>query len=334
MWKLLQFCGVCAALVGLATVREVNAGGHPPLFPDFCELDADFNWFEPIYCDSPDASDANEGMYFSYERVNWNVLSAPRTAVGDPTIGNPALHGGLVINSSILVKDGLGNAPLPTPISNAIDVAQPDSEFGWGNRFEFGYIWDNAGWNIGVVEGYESVDSETYGVENTNVGAQPFTGSVAVLFEFPPGLLEGFVDADGDGAIDDVLPDNVLTFDDTTLFVPSFDTLTINHRSRIDGVEVMRTLRRNDFYARNSVVEFMYGVRFMRVDNEMRALGLGGFLADSNWASEVENKMVGPQVALRWSKSQRRWGLRAQGRFMAAMNIRDASLKGTMASLL
>lgn len=119
------------------------------------------------------------------------------------------------------------------------------------------------------------------------------------MFQFPIGLLDGFVDVDGDGAADDVDSDtqngifgNPSDFGDLVTFVPSFDTLTINHRSTINGVELMRTLRRDDFYARNSVMEFMYGVRFMRVDNEMRALGLGGFLADSNWASEVENKMV------------------------------------------
>ena len=338
MWKLFQVFGLCTALVGWATVREVNAGGHPPLFPDFCEMDADFNWFEPIYCDCPEGSSANEGMYFSYERVNWNVLSAPRYAVGDSGL---QVSSSVLINNDPLVFPGTPGTPAPTPVTNAIDVAQPDSEFGWGNRFEFGYIWDNAGWNVGVIEGYESVDSNTYGVENTAANAEPFTGSVAVMFQFPIGLLDGFVDVDGDGAADDVDSDtqngifgNPSDFGDLVTFVPSFDTLTINHRSTINGVELMRTLRRDDFYARNSVMEFMYGVRFMRVDNEMRALGLGGFLADSNWASEVENKMVGPQVALRWSRANHRWSLRAQGRFMAAMNIRDASLTGTMASLL
>ena len=66
----------------------------------------------------------------------------------------------------------------------------------------------------------------------------------------------------------------------------------------------------------------------------MRALGLGGFLGDSNWHSEVENKLFGPQVALRLAHTRGRWSVRSQGRFMAAMNVRDASLVGTMGSTL
>jgi hypothetical protein len=61
---------------------------------------------------------------------------------------------------------------------------------------------------------------------------------------------------------------------------------------------------------------------------------VGGLLADSNWASEVENKMWGPQVGMRWQRTKGRWAIRTEGRFTAAMNIRDASLEGTMGSLL
>jgi hypothetical protein len=337
MWKALRIFGLCTALIGLGAVRNASGGDHGPLFVDTCELDADFRWFEPIYCDCAEPI-RNEGVFFSYERVNWNVLSPKRYAVGQE---------GLQFASSVLVENdpvvfpGTPGAPPPTPVYNAIDVAYPDSEFGWGNRFEFGYVHNDAGWNVSVLEGFESVDSENYGQDpGFLVDPQPFTGSVAVLFQIPAGLLDGFVDLDLDGVADDVDSDGNLPFGlpadfgDLVTFVPSFDTLQINHRTRADGIEVMRLIRRDDFFARDSTLEFLYGLRFLRVDSEMQVLGTGGLLADSNWLSEVENKLVGPQVGIRWSRSKGRFSLRTQGRFMAALNVRDASLEGTMGSQL
>lgn len=312
----------CALLVTGVCAHNAYGSDHPPLFPNFCEFDLDYNWFEPIYCDCPDPPVKHEGFYFAYDRVNWNVMTPPRYGAGD---------NGLRVSSTLVNSNPL-TTPLPT-VGNAVDVAQPDSEFGWGNRFDVGYIWNDAGWNLGIIGNFNAVDSKTYGAENLTAAApQPFTGSVAVLFTVPAGLLDGSIDVDGDGVAEDINGDGILGNDRVT-FIPSFDTLTIDHRTRVDGVELMRTLRRDDFFARDSTVEFLYGLRFLRVDNEMRALGVGGFLADSNWASEVENKMFGPQVGIRWAKRRGRWSLRSEGRFMAALNVRDASLEGIIASL-
>lgn len=338
MWKAFRTLGLCATLFAWGVANGVNGEEHSgPLFPDCCELDADYDWFEPIDCNCPSDVNSHEGMFFTYERMNWNVLSAPRYPVG---------QGGMQVASSVLINNdplilnppAIVAAPNPTLVSNAIDVAQPDSEFGWGNRFELGYSIDQVGWTVGILSNFESTDSKTYGVANNALTSQPFTGSVAVMFRADPNLFLGFVDADG-GGLDNVDSDGVTgpgaptDFGDLVAFVPSFDTLQIDHSSSIDGVEVMRTLRRDNFYSPQTTVEFLYGLRFLRVDNEMRALGVGGLLANSNWASDVENKMFGPQVGLRWNRSKGRWAIRSEGRFMAAMNVRDASLEGTMGSL-
>lgn len=337
MWKVIRVFGMCAVLLTTAAVREARSEQHGPLFPDFCEVESDFRWFEPVYCDCPDGPMNNEGIFYSYERVNWNILAAPRYPVGEPGL---QVVSSVLIDNDPIVFPGVPGAPPPTPVPNAVDVSQPDSNFGWGNRHEFGYIWDNVGWNASVLYGLISSDQENYGQENLDPLAQPFTGTVAVLFTIPAGLLDGFVDADGDGTIDDVDSDgnppvgSPSDFGDLVTFVPSFDTLTIENQTRVDGVELMRTIRRDNFFARDSTFEFLYGVRFMRIDSQLQAFGVGSILADSNWLSKVENKMVGPQVAFKWGRRKGRWSLRSQGRFMAAMNIRDASLEGTMGSLL
>lgn len=240
----------------------------------------------------------------------------------------------------------LTSAPAPTLVSNAIDVAQPDSDWGWGNRFEFGYSKDDVGWTVGVLAHLVSGDTKTYGVDTTNLddpilNPQPFTGTVAVMFSGPANLFLGFVDVDGDGVADDVNHNgevgpnqNPADFGDLVAFVPSFNTLQIDNHTRMDGIEVMRTVRRDNFYFRQTTVEFLYGLRFLRIDSEMQAYGIGGSLADSNWDSEVENKMFGPQVGLRWQRTKGRWAIRSEGRFTAAMNVRDAALQGTFGSRL
>lgn len=327
--------------VWTVTASGARAGEHEPLplFPDFCELDTDFRWFEPLYCECPDLVH-NEGVYFSYERANFAVMSAPRRSFGD---------GGIIMQSSILDSQNpllvppLEFPPVPTDVTNAIDVAHPNSEWGWGNRYEFGYTQGREGWGVSVMGNYEAIDYEQYGFNefdfendpDINPDRQPFTGQVAVMFRVPTNLLLGFVDEDLDGAADDVNVNGINgadgipnDFDDLVLFLPSWNRLQISNRTLANGVELMRTHRTGDHYIQPSYFELLYGVRFLRVDNELRAQGEGGFLTESDWISEVENKMVGPQVGLRWNRSNGRWVIRGEGRFMASMNIRDANLHG------
>ena len=317
MWKVIRTLSLCVGLMMMVGLKSwVVASDHPPLFPNFSEFDPDYRWFEPLYCEDPGELDRNEGFFFSYERVSWSVMSPPRYDVGDPSPG-------LQIQSSVLVTTPAVPGAVPG-VSNSVDVARPDSEWGWGNRWEFGYVWDNAGWDVSVLGTFRSVDTKTYGVENTSLTSQGFTGSVAVLFDIPDAnLLRGFPF--------DAL--NPRLTEDSVLFVPSFDTMRVDNLTKMDGIEVMRLKRRNDFFAKESTVDFLYGARVLRVDNRLQVLGTGGFLGDSDWLSQVKNTLVGPQVGFRWAKRKGRWSLQSEGRFMAAMNIRDAELEGTMASL-
>ncbi len=205
MSKVFRTLGCLAVLLGISMVREASGDGHPPLFPNFCELDVDYDWFEPFYCDCPDGPQRNEGLFFSYERVSWNVLSAPRYPLG---AGGLQVASSTFIYNDPVVYPGGSEPPQATPVTNAIDVSQPDSTWGWGNRIEFGYMWDDAGWNVSWIENFNSAErantggTPVYGVDDAN--RLPFTGSVAVMFEVPFGLLHGAVDVDGDGTADDV----------------------------------------------------------------------------------------------------------------------------------
>ena len=80
MSKVLRTLGCLAVLYGISSVREADAESHPPLFPDFCELDVDFNWFEPVYCDCPDGLQPNEGSLpgGGFHRLHEVLLHAER----------------------------------------------------------------------------------------------------------------------------------------------------------------------------------------------------------------------------------------------------------------
>jgi hypothetical protein len=335
MSKALRTLGLLAVLLASSAVREADGQEHPPLFPNFCEMDVDWDWFEPVYCDCPDGQQRNEGIFFTYERVNWNVLAAPRYPLG---------AGGLQVASSTFIYNdpvvfpGILQPPTATTVSNAVDVSVPDSTWGFGNRYEFGYLWEDAGWNVSWLDNYNAAQQNVYGVDDPN--RLTFTGSVAVMFQVPFGLLHGAVDINGDGVADDVDSDgNIIggvpsDFGDLVVYVPSFDTMVVNHRTQVQSIELMRMLRRDDFFVKDTTVDFLYGLRFFRADPEMQVIGTGGFLADSNWLSEVENKLFGPQVGLRLGHTRGKWTLRSQGRFLAALNVRDASLEGTIGSTL
>ena len=48
------------------------------------------------------------------------------------------------------------------------------------------------------------------------------------------------------------------------------------------------------------------------------------------WFADVENKLFGPHVGMRWARRTGRWTLRTGGSFFAALNVRDAGLNGTL----
>ena len=104
-------------------------------------------------------------------------MSAPRRDVGD---------GGITISQ---VDNGV--AGLQT---NSVDVADPDSEFGWGNRFEFGHQNEDTGWEIGILG-------------NLNAGSSILYGDIDFIDD-------PVIDADGDGQPDPIVDANGDGIDD------------------------------------------------------------------------------------------------------------------------
>jgi hypothetical protein len=47
------------------------------------------------------------------------------------------------------------------------------------------------------------------------------------------------------------------------------------------------------------------------------------FLGGSYWNTEAQNHIVGPQIGMRWFKTQGRWTFSTEGRFMAGLNFQN-----------
>lgn len=278
----------------------------------------------------------NEGYFFAYEKLNWSTMSVKTpTGIEAPVILSP---------------DYLPGGPIaPAPVPNTFDVNLPDSRFGWGDRYEMGYMQDREGWLLGVLDGLDSAQDLFLG----DLPGAPTTGSVVIVFADPFNIMQGFVDrrtdsagggssTDGpDGIADDIDEDGVngpdtdnqpTDFDDLVDLLPTFDSVQIRTLTKINGVELMRMRRFRPFH-NGSFFEIHYGARLLRFKDLFETTANGSAtttLGDSIWDARVNNNIVGPQLTGRWIDTRGRWTFDVEGRFLAAVNIQNADLTGTL----
>lgn len=145
----------------------------------FCEPCCDFDtqWFAPVNFDYdclPMRDDC--GWFFKYDKLSWS-FSGERTTVGAP---------GLVVQSEIIYPDGPNNegiAPQPYAIQNGIQNAPPDADFGFGDRYEFGYQNKGHGWEVGVIDGPRVTTGVIYGFQELVIpNTLPLVGQAEDLF--------------------------------------------------------------------------------------------------------------------------------------------------------
>jgi hypothetical protein len=122
-------------------------------------------------------------------------------------------------------REPIGEVPLPYLVQNGLTDVPPDAGFAFGNRYELGYRDKDNGWMISVLDGPELHQGQFHGFARraADGGLPPFIeddytgpddqgppnrtlisadaglrafgfGSVPVLFETPPGYLDGFRD--------------------------------------------------------------------------------------------------------------------------------------------
>lgn len=153
---------------------------------------------------------------------------------------------------------------------------------------------------------------------------------VGVVFNDPQGLLIGFYDLDGDG-LDDSF-DGDLNFGrdggpidagDLVQQGVFFGEMQIQLRThQIWTVEANHVTRLNREIC-GAYWEPFAGLRFMVFDESFNVEGLSGVIGDSFWNTKVENRLVGPQVGLRWFRTDGRWTFSTESRAMLAFNFQS-----------
>lgn len=147
------------------------------------------------------------------------------------------------------------------------------------------------------------------------------------------GVTRVLADIDGDGVIEEgEIIAIINNFADLHTFNVFFDDVTVRNRTEIDGVELMRM---HEISTRNKMqqgrwddLRFSYGVRFLSVDDDFYFRGRGSILGRTTVETDVENQIVGPQIALKWTRRDGPWNFTLEARGTAGYNIVDVDQYG------
>jgi len=250
---------------------------------------------------------ANEGFFFSYEGLYWTISAPERAYFGVDT-------------NTLAVQRQVWWADDPNQTSTqgtTMDTSFMTNQFTPGQRIELGHINGHQGWLFSYFQlhwsGQGQVDrgvesyfhDENWGVNNlphlsiqTSFGGDPVFGGVA------------------------------------------FDNATMDIASRAWGTEFNYLVRTHPG-ERGGMWEWFFGVRYLEFDEQydVRANGdppdnrnVNSMLADTIFTNYAANRLFGPQLGLRWFKTNDRWELSLLGKFMAAWNAQSVQLNGVVAS--
>ncbi|MDA7951508.1 MAG: BBP7 family outer membrane beta-barrel protein [Pirellulaceae bacterium] len=326
-----------AAMVFMLTCFSPSL--HAQVIQPFAPVDYTHDWqpFAPAdLSDYGDGPDAKEGYFFRYERLYWSAAKPKATALG--------------------LNDGEFYAFAGTTTvlrqTNTVRTAVPDAGFGWGNRYEIGYMLDETGWFTSILGGYQQDQSYFFGDGGT--GAADGIDDVSIVFADPGDVMTGFLDRNADGFDDDLngngifgrsgedtdadgVPDAAAAIDlvDATTLPMLFDFVTVRSRVFMNGVEVNKSWRLDPHY-RDAQAEVFAGIRFLSIRDRFNVHAIGATidspLSDMFWASQVENNIIGPQIGFHWSKQTGRWKISTEGRAVAGVNFANAELDGVIAT--
>lgn len=251
---------------------------HGQLYDYVDTPDHELQFFAPVDLDFENLPiKRTSGFTFRFDKLSW-AMTGERNVVGNEDV---------VAFSEVMYPEELddflnvsdANAPAQYQIINGIRNAAPNAEFGWGERYEFGYRYKNHSWDVSILDGPMVTSISNYGNGPELTGF----GSIHINFATPddyligfrdywdgqggdgetegdfligivgsgPGLLEDEIadDLDGDGVqgvavfldADDNPIGLAVDFDDLHMFNIRFNQLLIRNRTETQGIEIMHT---------------------------------------------------------------------------------------------
>jgi Putative beta barrel porin-7 (BBP7) len=204
----IKYLLAATCLLTVALVNDARAQVELPFGP--ANYDHNLQLFAPLELDLNNLPDQETyGYFFNYDRLYWSY-TGEHVTVGDPNVE--------VLAERIYIQNQQDEGTLPEPyqVKNGLQDVVPNAGFAWGNRYEVGYEDGQYGWTIGILDGPQLIQNQTYGFGSTPPLGTDYTdnagdplpgppqaggdlrafgfGNVHVNFETPPGYLEGFRD--------------------------------------------------------------------------------------------------------------------------------------------
>lgn len=333
---------ILAATLLIAT-QTATVSAQPSILQDDAfsgsSVEHDLQFFSPVDFDFDNQPiKRKSGFFFRYDKLNW-AATGDRVAVGDPDVTYAAQSH---FTNGVIPADGA--PPVPYTVVNGINDSAPYATFAWGERYEFGLQSKNSSWTVGILDGPAHNTSQSYGF---GVGSN-FLGFGSVVIAMTtenPDVFLGFAetmqnDAPINGSIDNILDDpdierviddvngnGIFDLGDTLLLLPVWEQVFVRNLTETDGIELMRSFRIDNSHRmvkdQNSHLEFGYGMRFFRLRDQFDVNALGGRFGDSDWTSETDNQIIGPQVQLAWERQNSRWNFSALGKFAFGYNVQN-----------
>ena len=249
----------------------------------------------------------NEGIFFSFDGLYWNITAPKVALIGNPNIPIRDAYTGIHPTGP---TDTSASNYMPQTIGEEMDTSNMNNPWAGGNRFEIGRVTDNRGWLLSFTQLMDQIQ----GAQGNNVDVifddQPFGSQ-------PSYRLWGVVGNDG-------------TVDIVKAIPIKFDSLDVVNKTRFWNIEWNYLIRTGEIGNLGNF-EFFGGPRYFELKDDFNvttATGGSGALDGSWWNTTAQNNVIGGQLGVRWFKTRGRWTFNGEGRFFAGLNCQNIYQNG------
>ncbi|MDO4551577.1 MAG: BBP7 family outer membrane beta-barrel protein [Planctomycetia bacterium] len=268
---------------------------------------------------------ANDGFFFTFNFLYWQLPSPD-----DGVVGDPAMDGNPVYWNTLATEPSEG-----TQSSIRSDWNSGSFEDVWkvGQKYTFGFMNEHWGWNCQIF---------------TIGGSSHVNGrNVQVGFNDPGEFLHGYY-----GRWETTDEEEVLVpvrTEGTERLGVNFPVANMYNKIETWGIEF--NMIRRSHATSVGIFELGVGVRYLKWDetfgfnggaeveitededgNETITYINRGVLDGSSWNTSSVNHLVGPQLALRWFRTTGRFSLDVTGKFIAAYNAQEIRQGGYLSN--